>query len=97
MAFVVAAFWKAKVGEEEKVLNVIKTLTPLIRAEPNNVCFQAHVSPEDSTMFFLYEQYVDVQSYEDHRASPYFKEHVLDYVIDLLETRQVAIYETIDG
>jgi quinol monooxygenase YgiN len=96
MAFVVAAFWKAKVGEEEKILNVIKTLTPLIRAEPNNVCFQGQVSAEDPTMFFLYEQYVDVQSYEDHRASPYFKEHVLDYAIDLLETRQAASYETID-
>ena len=96
MAFVVTAVWKAKAGEQDKILEVIKTLTPLSRAEPKNLYYQAQVSSDDATLFFLYEQYTDAQGYEDHKASPYFQEHVFGYAIRYLETRQVTTYETID-
>ncbi len=96
MAFVVTAVWKAKAGEQDKILGVIKRLTPLSRAEPKNLYYQAQVSPDDPTLFFLYEQYTDAQGYEDHKASSYFQEHVFGYAIGYLETRQVTTYETID-
>ncbi len=96
MAFVVTAIWKAKSGTEQKVLDVIKTMTPLSRAEPKNLYYQAQVSPDDPTKFFLYEQYVDAQGYEEHKASDHFQRHVFGYVLEYLESRQVVTYETID-
>lgn len=96
MAFVVAATWKAKPGEEGRIREVIRTMTPLSREEPKCLHYQAHVDPTDPTTFFLYEQYADAQGYEDHKASPHFQQHVFGYAIEYLEARQVATYETID-
>ncbi|AYY13713.1 antibiotic biosynthesis monooxygenase [Actinobacteria bacterium YIM 96077] len=96
MPFVVAAIWKAKPGEEKRVEDVIRTMTPLSRAEEKNLYYQAHVSPDDPRTFFLYEQYVDQAGYEEHKASPHFQEHVFGYIINYLEHREVATYETID-
>lgn len=96
MAFVVAATWKAKPGEENRILDVITTMTPLSRNEPGCLLYQAQVDPADPTTFFLYEQYADAQAYEDHKASEHFQKHVFGYAIEYLEARQVATYQTID-
>src|SRR5712671_1931476 len=96
MAFVVAAIWKAKAGEEQRILDVIRTLTPLSRAEPKCLYYQAQVSPDDPTTFLLYEQYADAQGYEDHKASEHFQQHVFGHAIDYLAERHVSTYETID-
>lgn len=96
MAFVVAATWKAKPGEEQRVEEVIRKMTPLSRAEEKCLFYQAQVSPEDPRTFFLYEQYTDASGYEDHKASRHFQEHVFGYILDYLESRQVQTYETID-
>ena len=97
MAFVVAATWKAKPGEAERVTEVIKKMTPLSRAEPGNVFYQAQVNPEEPETFFLYEQYTDAQAYEDHKATPYFQENVFGYILAYLAERSVTTYETIDA
>ena len=68
MAYVVAATWKAKPGEADRITEVIRIMTPLSRQEPGNLFYQAQVSPEAET-FFLYEQYTDAQAYEDHKNS----------------------------
>ncbi|MFJ6453949.1 putative quinol monooxygenase [Paenarthrobacter sp. NPDC091669] len=96
MAFVVAAVWKAKPGEEHRIHEVIKTMTPLSRAEPENLYYQAQVAPDDPTKFFLYEQYTSEQGYEHHKATEHFQKHVFGYAVDFLEKREVATYETID-
>jgi len=96
MAFVVAATWRAKAGEEGRVADTIRTMTPLSRSEEGNLFYQAQVSPEDPMTFFLYEQYVDEAAYEAHKAAPYFQEHVFGYVIEYLEERSVKTYQTID-
>ena len=44
MAFVVAAIWKAKEGEEKRVEETIRKMTPLSRAEEGNLYYQAHRS-----------------------------------------------------
>ena len=64
MAFVVAATWKAKPGEADRVRQVIEKMTPLSRAEEGNVFYQAQVNPEEPETFFLYEQYTDAQAYD---------------------------------
>ena len=97
MAFVVAAIWKAKEGEEKRVEETIITMTPLSRAEEGNLYYQAQVSPEDPRTFFLYEQYVDEAGYETHKASDYFQENVFGYILEYLEERSVKTYQTIDA
>jgi quinol monooxygenase YgiN len=96
MAFVVAAIWRAKSGEAERITEVITTLTPLSRAEPGNLFYQAQVNPEDPEEFFLYEQYTDAQAYEDHKNTPHFQKHVFGYAIEYLAERSVKTYRTID-
>jgi quinol monooxygenase YgiN len=96
MAFVVAAIWKAKSGEEGRIHEVIKIMTPLSRNEQDNLFYQAHVSEHDPTKFFLYEQYTNIQAYDQHKKSEYFQKHVLGYALQYLESRHVEIYETID-
>ncbi len=96
MAFVVAAIWKAKPGEEGRIQEVVRIMTPLSRKEPGNLFYQAQVSARDSTKFLLYEQYTSEQAYEEHKASEYFQKHVFGYAIQYLEIREVATYETID-
>ena len=96
MAFVVAATWKAKEGEEKRVEEVIRKMTPLSRAEEGNLFYQAQVSPAEPSTFFLYEQYTDEAAYETHKATSYFQENVFGYILEYLEERSVKTYTTID-
>ena len=96
MVFVVAATWLAKEGEEGRVEQVIRKMTPLSRSEKANLFYQAQVSPDDPRMFILYEQYIDEAGYEAHKATPYFQENVFGYIIEYLEERSVKTYTTID-
>ena len=76
---------------------VIETMTPLSRAEPGNLFYQAQVDPADPEIFFLYEQYTDAQAYEDHKNTPHFQENVFGYILEYLAERSVKTYETIDA
>ncbi len=95
MAYVVAAIWRAKEGQADTILRVIEKMTPLSRQEPGCLFYQAHRSPTDPNLFFLYEQYVDEAGYEAHMAAPHFKQYVKGEVIPNLESRERAFYETI--
>ena len=55
MAYVVSARWRAKAGKEERLLEVIREMTPPSRAEPGNRFHQAQRSLEDPCHFYLYE------------------------------------------
>ncbi len=96
MAYVVSAKWRAKAGKEERLLEVIREMTPPSRAEPGNRFYQAQRSAEDPNLFFLYEQYADEAGYEAHMASEHFTRLVKEEAIpDLLEDRAREFYETI--
>lgn len=94
MAYVVTAFWHAREGQEDTVARVIEIMTPLSRAEPGCLYYQAHRSPDDPRLFFLYEQYVDAAGYEAHMATPHFERHVRGEAIPNLESRERAFYHT---
>lgn len=97
MAFVVAATWMAKPGKEQHIREIIELLTPLSRAEPANLFYQAQVHPDEPGTFFLYELYTDADAYEAHKAAGYFQEHVFNDAIHHLESREVKTYYTIDA
>ena len=94
MAFVVTAFWRASEGQEEQIARIIEAMTPLSRAEPWCLYYQAHRSPDDPRLFFLYEQYVDEAGYQAHMATPHFERYVRGEAIPNLENRERAFYET---
>ncbi|MGH7910369.1 MAG: putative quinol monooxygenase [Candidatus Dormibacteraceae bacterium] len=95
MAYVVAATYTAKSGEEGRVQSILGTMAPLSREEPGCRFYQAHRSPEDPTVFFLYEQYDDENAYRQHQETPHFKEHILGEAIPRLASRERAFYITL--
>ena len=96
MPFVVAATWVAMPGEEERIREVIRTMTPLSRAESKNLCYQAHVSSDAAGTFLLYEQYTDADAYEAHKQTTHFQAHVTNYALAYLASREVKTFHTID-
>jgi len=96
MAYVVSALWRAHEGKADRLLEVIREMTPPSRAEPGNLFYQAQRSLEDPNLFFLYEQYVDEAAYHTHMDTEHFTRLVKQEAIpELLAERQRAFYETI--
>jgi quinol monooxygenase YgiN len=94
VAFVVSAHWRAKQGEEDRIARIIEEMTPLSRAEPGCLYYQAHRSPDDGQLFYLYEQYVDESGYEAHMDSEHFTRLVKQEAIPNLESRDRAFFTT---
>ena len=95
MAYVVAAKWRAKPGKEARLAELCEEMTGPSRAEPGNVFYQAHRSPQDPQLFYLYEQYVDEAGYEAHMDSEHFTRLVKGEAIpELLDAREREFYET---
>jgi quinol monooxygenase YgiN len=95
MAYVVSALWRANEGQEDRIARVIEQLTEPSRAEPGNLFYQGHRSPEDPRLFYLYEQYVDEAGYQAHMGSEHFRRMVVGEAIPNLESRERAFYETL--
>jgi quinol monooxygenase YgiN len=96
MAYVVAATYRCKPGEEEKVREVLETMAPLSRQEPGCLFYQAHRSPDDPLVFFLYEQYRDEAGYQAHMITEHFERYIKGEAIPRLESRERAFYQTLD-
>ena len=97
MAFVVAAIWKAKEGEEKRVEETIIKMTPLSRAEEGNLYYQAQVSPTDPAHLLPLRAVRRRGRLRGAQGdADYFQENVFDYIIEYLEERSVKTYETID-
>jgi quinol monooxygenase YgiN len=94
MAYVVAALWTANEGEEERIARVIEEMAPPSRQEDGCLFYQAHRSPDDPRLFYLYEQYVDEAGYQAHQDSDHFQRLVVGEAIPHLESRERAFYET---
>ena len=96
MAYVVTAKWRAKTGKEDRRVEVIHEMTEPSRAEPGNLFYQAHRSPENPRLFWLYEQYVDEAGYHAHMDTEHFTRLVKEEAIpEVLEAREREFYETL--
>jgi quinol monooxygenase YgiN len=96
MAYVVAATWTAKEGEQDRIRGVIEAMTRPSRAEQGCLLYQGHRSLEKPTQFFLYEAYVDEAAYRSHTESAHFTELVTEDAIPHLAGRERVFYETIE-
>jgi quinol monooxygenase YgiN len=96
MAHVLVVKLTAREGEEERAVKVIRRLVEASSAEPGVVRYAAHRDPEDPRVFLMYEQYADEAAYEAHGASDHFKTIALGELFPLMESRERAVYETLE-
>jgi quinol monooxygenase YgiN len=96
MAYVVSAKWIAKEGSEDRLAEICHEMTEPSRAEPGNLFYQAHRSPENPRLFYLYEQYADEAGYQAHQDTEHFTRLVKQEAIpDVLEAREREFFETL--
>jgi quinol monooxygenase YgiN len=96
MAYVVSAKWTAKQGREARLREVLEEMAAPSRAETGNLYYQAHTSPEDPQLFWLYEQYADEDAYGAHMDSEHFTRLVKREAIpELLENREREFFQTL--
>ena len=94
--YVVAAQYTVKEGKEKEVINILKKMIPLSRAEPGCRLYMVNQSPENPRKLLLYEQYVDKSGYEAHMATDAFKENILGKVVPMLESRVRDFYDVVE-
>jgi quinol monooxygenase YgiN len=88
MTYVVCAKWTAQPGRESDVRASIEALVGPSRAEPGLLAYVPHEDPEDPSVFFIYEEYVDAAAYQAHAASEHFQELAVGRAIPLLQSRE---------
>jgi quinol monooxygenase YgiN len=94
--YVVAAQYTVKEGKEKDVINILKKMIPLSRAEPGCKLYMVNQSPENPRKLLLYEQYVDKSGYEAHMATDAFKENILGKVVPMLESRVRDFFDVVE-
>ncbi len=71
---IVVAKISAKSGEEEKLEKVLKDFVLKVKQEEETLLYIVHRSKNDSTKFFIYEKYTDMDAFVQHSQTPHFKE-----------------------
>jgi quinol monooxygenase YgiN len=95
MSFVLVVRMKAKEGEEERALEVIRALADATRQEPGCEAYIPCRDPEDPRSLLFFEQYRDKSAFEEHGASEHFQRLAVGQLWDLLEGRERTFYETV--
>jgi quinol monooxygenase YgiN len=93
MAVTLAVTWRARPGSEAAIEATLRTMVELSNQEPGCLHFSAHRSTTDPTEYFIFEQYRDQAALDEHSNSQYFKQHVLEEAVPLLEERVRRYYE----
>ena len=96
MAYVVRATWTAMSGSEDVVLDALRQLAPVSRAEPGNQHYVVYQDTEQPRVFHLFEVYDDEPAYEAHTRSEHFQRLALGLAIPVLEGRERAFFQTLD-
>jgi quinol monooxygenase YgiN len=94
--YVVAAQYTVQEGKEKAVIDILKKMIPLSRAEPGCKLYMVNQSPDNPRKLLLYEQYVDKSGYEAHMATTAFKDNILGKVVPMLESRVRDFYEVVE-
>jgi quinol monooxygenase YgiN len=96
MPYVVCAKWTAREGVEDELWEAARKWIGPTRQEPGNIMYVVHRDPENPRVLFFYEQYRDAEAFQAHRDSEHFQQYAVGVAIPLLDTREVAFYETVD-
>jgi quinol monooxygenase YgiN len=85
---VLSVRWVARDGKRDAVEEILRRMTPLSRAEPGCLQYEAHRQLDEPNTFVVFERYVDEPALEAHAASPHFQELVVQQALPLLELRE---------
>jgi quinol monooxygenase YgiN len=94
--YVVAARYTIKEGNEKAVIDILKKMIPLSRAEPGCRFYSVNQAADNPRKLLLYEQYANKAGYEAHMATDAFKDNILGKVVPMLESRERDFYETVE-
>ena len=86
----VFAKWKARPGQLENVLSILKELKAKTVQEKGNLFYQAHQDNSDPNTLILFEGYSDDSALALHRNVGYYKQAVED-ISTLLTDREVTL------
>jgi quinol monooxygenase YgiN len=70
MTIALYAEFTATPGNIEQVRSLIDSFAQTVRAEPGNICFDAHTVESQPAKVFVYELYRDAAAFESHLAAP---------------------------
>jgi quinol monooxygenase YgiN len=85
---VVTAFWEAKPGETDALVDIIKRFLPQAQREPGVKAFQIHQSTSEPAKFFFYEVFKDEAAFAEHQQSEHFKTLIAGQAIPKLAKRE---------
>ncbi|WIM14229.1 antibiotic biosynthesis monooxygenase family protein [Enhydrobacter sp.] len=87
---VVTAFWEAKAGEADAVLDILKRFLPQAQREPGVEAFQIHQSLTEPAKFFFYEVFRDEAAFGAHQQTEHFKTLIQGEALPRLAKRERA-------
>jgi quinol monooxygenase YgiN len=85
---VVTAFWEAKPGETEALVDIIRKFLPQAQREPGVKAFQIHQSTAEPHKFFFYEVFKDEAAFAEHQQSEHFKTLIAGQAVPKLAKRE---------
>jgi quinol monooxygenase YgiN len=85
---VVTAFWEAKPGETEALVDIIRRFLPQAQREPGVKAFQIHQSTSEPEKFFFYEVFRDEAAFAEHQQSGHFKTLIAGQALPKLARRE---------
>ena len=81
-----------KPGQEERCLELMRTMEQHTRQEPGCVQYVGHQSTQDPRRFMFYEAYHDDAALEAHRNAPYFAQYVKHGLDPIIEKRERELF-----
>jgi quinol monooxygenase YgiN len=85
---VVTAFWQAKPGEVDSLVEIIREFLPQAQREPGVQAFQIHQSLSEPENFFFYEVFRDEAAFAAHQQSEHFKTLIAGQAVPKLAKRE---------
>ena len=85
---VVTAFWQARPGETDALVDIIRRFLPQAQREPGVKAFQIHQSTSEPEKFFFYEVFKDEAAFAEHQQSEHFKTLIAVQALPKLAKRE---------
>ena len=85
---VVTAFWEAKPGETDALIDIIKRFLPQAQREPGVKAFQIHQNVAKPREFFFYEVFAGEAAFAEHQQTDHFKNIIVGQAIPKLARRE---------
>jgi len=76
-----------KAGNEQKAIELMRTMEEHTRREPGCRLYIGLQSTEDPRRFCFFEEYENQAALDAHRAAPYFAEYLINGLRKLMESR----------